>query len=105
MHPWFRRCSLMLALSLAMPVFQPSVAQAENDPTNEVVAFGLLGAVIGIVVYVGWKMDQEDRLYYTDGQLLRQALADTEDRGQLRLLSPQARDGEQIAGLGYQLIF
>lgn len=105
MHTWCRRCSLIVALSLALPLFQPSTARAENDPTNEVVAFGLLGAVIGIVVYVGWKMDQEDRLYYTDGQLLRQALADTGERGQLRLISPQARDGEHIAGLGYELAF
>lgn len=105
MNPWLRRCSLMLAISLALPMLQPTPARAADDPSNEIVAFGILGAVIGIVAYVGWKMDKEDRQYYTDGQLLRQALAETQTRGQIRWMSPEARDGEQIAGVGYELIF
>jgi len=101
-----RICSLVVALSLGVPAVLPTEARAaSNDPTNEIVAFGLLGAVVGILVYVGWKMDKEDRLYYSDGDALRRAVADTGAAGQVRLVSPTAREGEQIAGLGYEFVF
>lgn len=97
----------LLAFSLALPLFTPSTARAagDDDPTNEIVAFGILGAVIGIVAYLGWKMDQEDKRYYSDSGLLNQAVAETGSPGSLRLLSPSAREGEQVAGLGYEWVF
>lgn len=101
----FRLCSLVLALLLACPAAPCSEARADNDPTNEIVAFGLLGAVIGILVYVGWKMDKEDRRYYTDGETLRPAVVDTGASGQLRLIHPVAREDEHITGLGYEFVF
>ena len=101
-----RLCSLLLALSLGLPAMGPSEARAaSNDSTNEIVAFGLLGAVVGILVYVGWKMDKEDRQYFTDHDVLRRAVADTGTAGQLRLVSPGAREGELITGLGYEFVF
>lgn len=101
-----RICSLLLALSLGVPMGWPSEARAaSDDPSNEIVAFGLLGAVIGVLVYVGWKMDKEDRQYFTDHDVLRRAVADTGTAGQLRLVSPGAREGEHITGLGYEFMF
>jgi hypothetical protein len=101
-----RLCSLLLALSLGWPALWPSEARAaSNDPTNEIVAFGLLGAVVGILVYVGWKMDKEDQQYFTEHDDLRRAVADTGTAGQLRLISPGAREGEHITGLGYEFVF
>jgi hypothetical protein len=99
-------CSLVLALSLALPVVLPTSARAasDSDPTNEVVAFGLLGAVIGILVYMGWKMDKEDRQHQVEGTL-RQALASTDGGSSLLLISPAGREGEHVAGLGYGLNF
>jgi hypothetical protein len=101
-----RICSLVLALSLGVPAVLPTEARAaSDDPTNEIVAFGLLGAVVGILVYVGWKMDKEDRQYFTEHNALRQAVADTDAAGQLRLISGGAREGEHITGLGYEFAF
>lgn len=101
-----RICSSFLALCLALPLFAPTTAEAASggDSTNEIVAFGLLGAVIGIVVYLGWQMDKEDRQQKTE-DVLRQALADTSEYGQLLLICPSSRSGEQITGLGYGLAF
>ena len=100
-----RACSAFLALSLALPLFAPASAEAASgDSTNEIVAFGLLGAVLGIVVYLGWQMDKEDRQQKTE-DLLRQALADTGEHGQLMLICPASRSGEQITGLGYGVAF
>ena len=101
-----RSCCLLLAISLALPVVMPTTARAaDDDPTNDIVAFGLLGAVVGILVYVGWKMDKEDRQYFTEHNALRQAVADTDAAGQLRLISGGAREGEHITGLGYEFAF
>lgn len=106
MNLTLRTCSAVLAVSLALPLFAPGEAQAasDDDPTNEIVAYGLLGAVIGIVVYLGWQMDKEDRQQKTE-DALRQALADTGDHGQLMLICPPGRAGEHIAGVGYGLAF
>lgn len=102
-----KSCCGLLALSLVVPMFTPVSARAagDDDPTNEIVAFGILGAVIGIVAYIGWKMDQEDKRYYTGSELLNQAVADTGSPGSVRLLSPSAREGEHVAGLGYEWAF
>lgn len=100
-----RVCSLLLALALSVPVLAPTPARAaDEDPTNEIVAYGLLGAVVGILVYLGWQMDKEDRQHKTEAGL-RHALASTEEGGGLMLLCPPARAGEQIAGIGYGLDF
>ena len=99
-----RACSMLLAVSLAVPVLAPTEAYAGDDPTNEIVAFGILGAVIGIVAYLGWRQDKEDEELKTE-HILRKSLADTGTNGRFMLVTPSSRAGETTAGLGYGLAF
>ena len=105
MNMTLRACSMLLAVSLALPTLAPTRACAgDDDPTNEIVAFGVLGAVIGIVAYLGWRQDKEDEQQKTES-ILRKALADTGSSGRFMLVAPSPRAGEATAGLGYGLAF
>ena len=101
-----RSCCLLLAISLALPVVMPTTARAaDDDPTNDIVAFGLLGLVVGILVYVGWKMDKQDKepLSKLDSN---QVLAATDDsRSRLLFITAPTREDEQVAAVGYGLSF
>ena len=105
MPRWIRTASLVLVIALSFSFFAPTRAVAAGDDyTNEIVSYGLLGAVVGILVYLGWKMDRDDEQEKAD--LIRQhALADAGQAGRLLLVAPAAREGEQITALGYGLTF
>lgn len=75
-----RSVSCALALSLVTALGAPVPARAgEDDTLNTEITIGALVVVVGILVWVGWKMDEEDRQLRAQPQRLLPLLAD-EDR-------------------------
>ena len=100
-----RVCCVLLSASLLLPAGVPTARAASGgDATNEVVAFGLLGAVVGILVYLGWQADKQDRQRKVETDS-GPGLAGAPAPGALRWICPPAREGEQIAAVGYGLTF
>lgn len=100
-----RSLVVALVISLAAPILPlpASRVEAGTPGSKDIVAFGLLGAVVGILVYMGWKMDKEDKEKLTGSDVLRVAKA--EQGGEILLITAPTREGEQMAGLGYGMSF
>jgi len=96
-----RLVSVLLALVFLFSPGTAHRARAEGAESN--VSILALVAVVGIVVYAGWKIDQDDRDQQINsrGVVLR---SDDPKHG-LCVASPRAVAGELDAGLAYRLTF
>lgn len=99
-----RPVAVALALAFAAPGFTPSEARADDDTINTQITIGSLLVVVGILVWVGWQMDQEDDLRKAERLRVLPVLADDDSAVGIYLdqLSQHREDAQDLtAGLAF----
>lgn len=112
MRRGLRMTAFALALALGAATLAPRPACAaygdDEDGINKTLTIGLLVVVVGVLVYVGWKMDQADKELKTEDSRLLPLLAANDDSRIGLYFDNASADADALdltAGLAYRTEF